>query len=270
MTNLLIHSMSEFSPLIGPALERAQVQHVAEIGSEFGGMSRFLADHCGAAGGKLTCIDPSPKDAFTDWVSAHDHVEHVALPSLEAFDQLSDVDAWVIDGDHNYYTVSRELEAAAAIAQRDGTPFLAFLHDVGWPAARRDMYYAPDRIPEEYRHPYSFEDGVHIDLAELVPNGGMRGMGQYALALHSGGPRNGVLTAVEDFLATAEQSGRQLVYAHVPAVFGLGVIIDAEAEWADDLAGIFVPFHDSPLLASLEVNRLRNYAKVIEWQDCAA
>ena len=28
------------------------------------------------------------------------------------------------------------------------------MHDVGWPYGRRDLYYAPEQIPEEFRQPY--------------------------------------------------------------------------------------------------------------------
>lgn len=51
MADLLIHSMSEFSSLIIPALEAAEAANVVEIGAEFGGMSTLLADHCAARGG---------------------------------------------------------------------------------------------------------------------------------------------------------------------------------------------------------------------------
>jgi hypothetical protein len=49
----------------------------------------------------------------------------------------------VIDGDHNYYTVLRELRLADSVARRDGRPLLAFMHDVGWPCARRDPIMPP-------------------------------------------------------------------------------------------------------------------------------
>ncbi|MEO5706421.1 MAG: hypothetical protein ABIQ46_05230 [Alteraurantiacibacter sp.] len=85
--------------------------------------------------------------------------------------------------------------------------------------------------------------------------------------MHQGGPANGVLTAVEDFVAQADRPDRPLAFAHVPAVFGLGLVMDASAEWAEDLAGTVLPYHANGLIAALEVNRLRNYLAVIEWQD---
>jgi hypothetical protein len=53
----------------------------------------------------------------------------------------------------------------------------------------------------------------------------------------------------------------------VPAVFGLGVVMDASADWADAVAGMLLPYHANGQIASLELNRLRNYLAVIEWQD---
>jgi hypothetical protein len=267
MSSLLIHSMSEFSALIRQCLMHAQARDVAEIGAEFGGMSQLLADHCLASGGTFTTIDPAPKPEFVEWVAGCGHVRHVAAPSLDAMPALSGIDAWVIDGDHNYFTVFNELAIADRLSRRDGKPLLAFLHDVSWPCARRDMYYAPDSIPAQHRHRYSFDAGVTLDDQGFVLNRGLRGMGQFAWALHEGGPRNGVLTAVEDFIAAAESDERPLVYAQVPAVLGLGVLFDGSAEWAEDMAGTLLPYHANDLIASLEENRLRNYLAVIDWQD---
>lgn len=270
MGNLLIHSMSEFSSLILGCMERAGVRNVAEIGAEFGGMSQLLADFCHSADGNFTTIDPTPQAEFLEWVQASSHVSHIAEPSLDAMPSLRDIDAWVIDGDHNYYTVVNELRGVDALSRRDGKPLLAFLHDVSWPCARRDCYYAPERIPDEHRHAHSHDVGVGLDDDDCAPGRGFRGDGQFAWSLHAGGPRNGVLTAVEDFLAEAHSDERPLGYASIPAVFGLGVIFDMTTPWASDVANLLLPYHENELLAALEVNRLRNYLAVIDWQDRTA
>jgi hypothetical protein len=267
MSDLLIHSMSEFSSLILPCLEKAGVRDVSEIGSEFGGMSRLLADHCEAQGGALTCIDPEPQEGFAQWAGELAHVDHVALPSLDALQSASAADAWFVDGDHNYYTVFHELVAIDAIQRAAGRPLLAFLHDVSWPCARRDFYYAPARIPAGWRHPHSFDHGVRLGEGKALFGRGLRGMGHFAIALAEGGEHNGVLTAVEDFLAQADSEERPLYYVHVPAVLGLGVVFDAGAPWSEAVAQFLLPFHANPLIARLEENRLRNYLEVIEWQD---
>ena len=267
MADLLIHSLSEFAWLLLPALERAGARNIVEIGAEFGGMSRHLADYCARHNGRLTSIDPAPKAEFLAFVAGAPHVEHIALGSLEALPGCAHTDAFVIDGDHNYYTVARELRFALANSQRDGQPLLAFLHDVGWPWGRRDLYYDPQAIPAIHRQPFSFEAGITLEDSGHRIGRGFRGAGQWACALNAGGPGNGVLTAVEDFIAQTAREGTALAYAHIPAVFGLGVVFNANAPFAEDLAQLLAPWHDNPLLASLEVNRLRNYLAVIAWQD---
>jgi hypothetical protein len=259
--------MSEFSDLILGVLHAAGARNLAEVGAEFGGMSQQLAAYGQATGGHLISIDPAPKPEFVAWAEHCPAVTHVAEPSLEAMPRLRDIDAWVIDGDHNYYTVFHELGIADELARRDARPLLAILHDVSWPTGRRDMYYAPERIPAGWRHPHSFDAGALLGDAGLHPNRGFRGMGHFAFALHEGGPRNGVLTAVEDFMEAARTPERPVAFAHVPAVFGLGILFDASAPWAADVAQLVHPYHDNALIASLEANRLRNYLAVIDWQD---
>lgn len=267
MPDLLIHSMAEFSDLIVEALDIAGAREICEIGAEYGGMSAILADYAAAQGGRLTSIDPCPKPEFCDWVAGLDHVRHLAKPSLEALDDVSGVDAWLIDGDHNWFTVYNELKRIEAACRRDGKPLLAFLHDVGWPSGRRDMYYAPERIPEPFRHPSSAEGGALPGHPGLVAHRGFRGMGHFSWAVQEGGPRNGVLTAVEDFIDDVRGHGGGIAFAEVPAVFGLGILFDTDAPWGQDLAALVIPYHENRLLRRLEENRLDNYLAVIDWQD---
>ena len=131
MSSLLIHSMDEFAATILACLTAADARTVAEIGAEFGGMSHRIADHLAPIDGHLTSIDPAPAPAFAAWAAAAPGVRHIAQPSLDALPGLAGIDAWLIDGDHNYHTVSRELAEIDRIARRDGKPLLAFLHDVG-------------------------------------------------------------------------------------------------------------------------------------------
>jgi hypothetical protein len=269
MADLLIHSMSEFSDIILEALDVAEAKHVVEIGAEYGGMSSLLADFVAENDGSLTSIDPSPKPEFLEWVAANPHVRHVPKPSLLAFGEISDVDAWLVDGDHNWFTVYHELKQIDAISRRDGKPLLAFLHDICWPSGRRDMYYAPTQIPAEFLHPHDFQAGAFPGESPLVANRGFRGMGHFAWAKHEGGPRNGVMTAIEDFLEEARAEGRGLAFAEVPAVFGLGVLFDTGAPWSEPITGCVIPYHENKLLRRLEENRLRNYLTVVDAQDCA-
>ena len=268
MPDLLIHSMSEFSDIILDVLEASGSRHIVEIGAEYGGNSAMLADFATERGGSLTSIDPAPKPEFVQWAAAHPQVRHLPSTSLDALPTLENVDAWVIDGDHNWDTVYNELRKIDALAKRDNKPLLAILHDIHWPSGRRDMYYAPETIPAPFRHAYSYEAGAIPGQSALI-DGGFRGMGHFAWALHEGGPRNGVLTAVEDFLEEEHRAGRALGFAEIPAVFGLGIIFALDADWSGRVAETVLPYHDNKLLRTLEQNRLQNYLRVIELQDAA-
>jgi hypothetical protein len=75
-------------------------------------------------------------------------------------------------------------------------------------------------------------------------------------ARSEGGPRNGVLTAIEDFLRGREH----LRLALVPAFFGLGVIWPRDAAYDLELTEILGPWDRNPLLARLEANRVLHLA----------
>ena len=79
-------------------------------------------------------------------------LELVRATSLEALPRIPLPDAVIIDGDHNYYTVSEELRLIGERAPGAELPLLLF-HDVCWPHGRRDDYFAPELIPAEHRQP---------------------------------------------------------------------------------------------------------------------
>jgi hypothetical protein len=259
--------MHEFSEIILATLDLAGATDVVEIGTEYGGMSTVLADWLKPRNGRLRCIDPSPKPEFLAWAAAAPEVEHIAAPSLEALPGLAAADAWLIDGDHNWYTVYHELQLIFAKTWAAGKHPLIFLHDVGWPSGRRDFYYAPERIPPEFRKPYTFNAGALPNRVRTVPGRGFRGGNSFAFADREGGPQNGVLTGVEDAIAAQTAAGHRLEWCNVPAVFGLGIVFDAAAPWSAAVVNHLLPWHDNKLLATLECNRLDNYLKVIEMQD---
>lgn len=262
MTNLLLHSMAEFAELIIPSLELAEAKIILEIGSEYGLMTKKLIAFTENKKGQLITIDPSPSPEAENLFGQHDHARLIKDLSLNVIDNIS-ADACLVDGDHNYYTVSKELEMVWKKSRMENKEFLVFLHDVGWPWARRDLYYAPDQIPPEYLHPHVWDRGITLGNPSVI-NGGFRGEGVFACAVTEGGGRNGVLTAIEDFVC--DKPGKFL-WAYIPAVFGMGVLFEKKATWADQLSEFLSPYHENTLLAKLEKNRLECYLKIIEWQD---
>lgn len=259
---LLIHSLSELAPIILPTLEIAGCKTVTEIGSEGGGMTALLLEFVKERGGWMTSIDPAPSQAVADLLNGTPFGILHRDVSLKALPLSPPTDAYLVDGDHNYFTVIQELLWIERLQKAGGKPFFAVLHDVGWPWAYRDLYYNPDLIPEAWRQPYTWERGVTLDEPAAI-EGGFRGCGKWACAVQEGGEKNGVLKAVEDFVLSRE--GLQI--GIVPAVFGLGIIYSGAAPWAPLLTEYLAPYHGSPLLAKLERNRLENYLRVIQLED---
>jgi len=261
--NLFLHSLANFREIILPALEVAGARRILEIGSEYGTFTQELCAYATRVDGRLTSIDPAPQLAAREFIAAsrnNPHFEFVQATSIEALPKLEVADAYIIDGDHNYFTVRSELDLIAEACA--GKPVLIFEHDVCWPWSRRDLYYNPAVIPQLFRHPYTMNSGVTLDNSETV-EGGFRSEGAFGLALHEGGQANGVRTAIEDFLL--EQPGFN--FEIVPVIMGLGVIYPATASWAEKISAHLRPCTQNPLLPMLERNRLELYLKVIELQD---
>ena len=153
----------------------------------------------------------------------------------------------MLDGDHNHFTLSRELELAAESAGDRHLPLLV-LHDIGWPHARRDTYYAPERIPADQRQPLA--ENASLDPDE--PGIASGGIPFKWAAAREGGPNNGVLTAIEEFVAGREQ----LDFAQIPLFWGIGVIWDRNAPGAAAVAEVVAPWRDNPLLNAWKRHRV--------------
>ncbi|MGI9021998.1 MAG: class I SAM-dependent methyltransferase [Acidimicrobiales bacterium] len=256
---LLLYSLSEFREIILECLDRVEARSVVEIGGEDGTFTAELLSWAAARDGRVSCIDPTPSPGLVDLVETSAAGELHRGTSLEALPRMPASDVYLVDGDHNYYTLLHELEAIEAIS--GGTFPLVFAHDVGWPSGRRDMYYAPGTLPPKAVHPHDYDRGAVVGSSDLV-EAGFQGGGEFAWAVAEGGPANGVLTAVEAFLADRPH----LELAIVPCVFGLGVIFPAEAPWVGAVGEVLGRYVGNPLLERLEQNRLDLYLRVLEQQ----
>jgi Methyltransferase domain len=192
---------------------------VIEIGVLQGSHTRLLLASCLPRLGRLICIDPSPHAQIARVARYHPACRLIKRPSLEALPDLVargvTADVVIVDGDHNYYTVTRELGLIEQLLSPAG---VVFVHDVGWPYGRRDLYYEPDRIPESERHDFAML-GITRGSSGLPQEGGVNR--DVWNARHEGGPRNGVLTAIEDFIA---QSGEKWTLEIRDEQYGLGIL----------------------------------------------
>src|SRR5262245_55626806 len=239
-------SLVNFAEIVFPCLDAVAPRRVIEIGAYRGEFTAALLDWAGSAGASITAIEPDPPPELLELLEGSPELELVREPSLEALPRLGPAQAVVIDGDHNYYTVREELRAIER-AGADPVPLL-ILHDVCWPHARRDTYYAPERIPERERQPLARDAFV----APGEPGVASAGLRFDWAAAREGGARNGVLTAVEDFIEGRDE----LRLAVVPAVFGLGLVWSERADWAEAVARIVEPWDRNPIIARLETDRL--------------
>jgi hypothetical protein len=240
------YSLANVRELLLGSLEIADARSVIEVGADRGLLTAELVDW--AAGEReIVAVDPAPQPDLEALASRHPELRLIRETSHEVLREVELADAIVLDGDHNYFTLSGELRIIGERASGADLPLLLF-HDVGWPHARRDSYYVPDRIPEEHRQPL-------VKDACVVP--GERGTAEAGLPLvwaaeQEGGERNGVLTAIEDFVAVRED----VELVTVPAFFGFGVLWSRDCEWSDRLRHYLAVWDNNPVLARLEANRV--------------
>lgn len=207
--------------VIRPLVEAIEGKRILEIGAEYGLSTKVLMDYVRKVDGHLHCIDPFPGFDVDEFVARHDGLlSFYEDTSLNAIPNIPEIDVALVDGDHNWYTVYNELKAIEASHGHDPAKLpLMFAHDIGWPYGRRDLYYDPSNIPEEFRQPYA-KQGMGPAKRELLPEGGMNA--SLCNAIVEGDARNGVLTGVEDYI---KESELELEFLNLPLYFGLGIIV---------------------------------------------
>jgi hypothetical protein len=233
-------------------LDGVGASSVVEVGAFMGELTRLLLRWADTSGASVTAVEIAPHPDLEALEPAHDNLRLIRASSHAALAELPLPDAVILDGDHNYYTVSEELRIIAqrATQERLRLPLL-LLHDVGWPHGRRDDYYVPERIPAEYRQPLA-DAGLYPGEPDTF-HGGIPCDNP---AAREGGPRNGVLTAVEDFLSAHDR----LRLAIVPAFYGLGIVWDTSAPYDATLVRLLSTWDRNPLVQRMEDNRVLHLA----------
>ena len=209
--------------VIEPVIRAAGGRRLVEIGALRGETTVRMLDALGPDS-EIHVIDPVPEfdpteheEKFRGRYVFYRDLSLNVLPDAPPFDVA------LIDGDHNWYTVYNELRLLRETSRRTGEPLpVLILHDVLWPYGRRDLYYEPSQIPEQFRQPFA-RQGMRPDRKKLLPRGGMN------VTLHNaeteGGARNGVMTALDDFMAEHDRPLRRVV---VPIYFGLAIVVEQD------------------------------------------
>lgn len=206
-----------WTSVIEPIFEAVEPRVIVEIGADRGRNTVKILDYCRRTGAVAHIIDPLPKFNIEQWREEwREGVFHQGL-SLEALPDVRTMDVVLIDGDHNWYTVFNELKLIEQFAEGADRFPVVLLHDVEWPYGRRDSYYDPTTVPASYRH-VSAKLGLRPGKSSPVKNGLNA---DFEHALYEGTARNGVLTALEDFVTS---SNIEFHLVTVPGMHGLGVL----------------------------------------------
>jgi Methyltransferase domain len=249
------YSLANLGEIMFPCLDAIGARSVAEIGAFTGSLTRELLAWGASRDSRITAIDPNAEGKLVELSDEHPELELLYERSNEALGRIELPDAVIFDGDHNYYAVSQDL---ALIEERspDGRIPLLIVHDVSWPHGRRDVYFEPEAIPADHRQPMAHE----VKIAPGNPGLADRGLAYNWIAAREGGPRNGVLTAVEDFVSS--HAGLRL--AVVPAFFGFAILWAQAAPWGAAIAEIVGPYDRDPLVERLEANRVAHLVERVE------
>ena len=140
-----------------PVLRAMEAKRIVEIGALRGETTVLMLETLGPDA-ELHVIDPVPEFDPTEHEQAFPgrYIFHRDV-SLDVLRQLPG------DGRRARSTATTTGTRSATScgcsptsARKDDAPLpVLILHDVLWPYGRRDLYYAPERIPEEFRQPYA-------------------------------------------------------------------------------------------------------------------
>ena len=239
--------------IIGPIFKILEPKSIIEIGVGECAHTKKLLWYCSAHDAHLHVIDPRPCCDLQSLTPHHSRMTFYEEESLSVLPKINQFDVVLIDGDHNWYTVYHELQLIRQSKQKDFP--LIFLHDVGWPYGHRDLYYNPEYIPEEYRHPYK-NQGISLETGLLVEKGGLNPNLNHAVT--EAKEKNGVLCAVNDFIRDTDLD---FDFIQIPCMHGLGILapkklLKKKPKLATHLEKLKIPHILENLIALQEKNFL--------------
>lgn len=230
-------------------LDAVGARTVVEVGAG-AASTPALVEWAAARDAHVVAVDPDPPGEVDALAAVSPALTLLATTGLEALAGLGRADAYLLDGDHNHYTVSAELRLLAEQAAASGARPLVVVAGTSWPWGRRDQYHRPEELPPAAVAPHDW--GALVPWSARTVPAGWRGDGRFAVARHEGGPANGVLTAVEDWLA-ATPGWATLT---LPCLGGVTLAWRRDSPWAAAVQASVGPLDGHPLLARVEAERV--------------
>lgn len=209
-----------FATTIDPLLRALEPRVVVEVGAGHGRLTARLLR--GADRATIHAVDPVLCAGLAALDAAEPRLVVHTARGADALGTLPAADLLLLDGDPNWSTVRAELGLAVAAARAAGRPApVVVVHGVHWPFGRRDGYGSAETPGGAARRP-SVRAGLLPGRARPAADG-LRLAAH--VAMEEGGARNGVLTALEDFVA--EDAGTWSL-VDVPGYGGSAVLADAD------------------------------------------
>ncbi len=118
-------SLLNDAELLIACLDAVRPSSVVEVGAYAGDLTTLLLDWAAGAGARVWAIDPSPQKELVALAERREDLELVRADSLQALETIPLPAAAIIDGDHNYFTVSEELRIIARRAEDALLPLAA-------------------------------------------------------------------------------------------------------------------------------------------------
>ncbi|MFN3739298.1 MAG: class I SAM-dependent methyltransferase [Thermodesulfovibrionales bacterium] len=241
-------SMKNYWPIIYKVYTILSVKSICEIGSFKGDTSKFLIRELEDNIEKFYIVDPKISEDLKLNIANNKKVLIFEEKSVEFLKRGYLIDMYLIDGDHNYTTVKKELEL---ISNSDFK--IVCLHDVSWCCADRDFYYDVSDIPKNQK--------CFTNIYLNIDSNDFSDYGFYFNDMYvskSYGKGMGVLNAVLDFITDYPDL---YDFFSIPSLFGLGFLWNKQIltpEQIDLLESYFESLRViKPFLAVLEANRLR-------------
>ncbi len=233
--------------LIAPYVAASRPRSTLLAGGGDGVLVSRLIEATAAWKGTVHLADPSPSfDVAALRQQAGDRIIVHRARGRDVIGLLPVPDLLLLDTDPNWYTTHGMLQAAAnQAAALNGCFPVTLLSNTGWPHGRRDGYADPNAIPEPLRLPHQ-RAGLRLGERSLCA-----GRGLFADRFHAtteNEPRNGVMTALEDFLAG--QAGR-IGVASLPFLHGISLVHPRGLTDAPALGGFLQAIGMGPVVASL-------------------
>jgi hypothetical protein len=257
--NINLDSMVNWAPIYIPLFDHLKPRAIVEIGVGGGDNTRQLVSYCESRGAVLYIVDTHL--AVERELLQYPHVKCYEGRSVDFLKDFAGAEIYLIDGDHNYHTVSAELHLIEQ-AYRGDEPLLVLVHDTGWPWGIRDLFYNPATIDAPLP-PVSSTKGPLPWKKELDRWGFWAGGAFYAEK--EGGEKNGVRRAVEDFVA--DHTGWRRAY-YTP-FYGIGFLWK-ENSFSEEASRYMEQLIETldrvePIFATLEWNRVMLYIHG-QWQ----